>query len=334
MKMVAFLRTACVQIVALTILLSSCDEGSSVEDSLAADDCTPSINLLTNLTTQVDPLGNITTTPVATNTLSGCETSTGSDGTIELTESITNRFISSEDFDVWECVTENGANFRYALLDRNNSSLKRYGLEIGPVAAVYPDSQTLLWKASNADTLLLSVPEQGVEIEWTSIRFPSVDAMSANSTTRGTLQCNRTTGDDNGGGLYGFDVILSSLAAGSDGTVELTSRVNTRYESDLDLDIWECSDSEFRFAYTFFNRDYPNAPSNESFGYFGLELGPGNEYFWHATSADSLLLEYREQGTQIEWTNIRFPKVDTLTAYSASKGTLQCTLQPLVPPNR
>ena len=332
MKIAATPHAFCAHIFASMLLLSSCGGGSSSEGDLTDDDCTPTTNLSTTLQTEVDINGNVSLVPVSNNTVSGCGSSTESDGTIELTDSITTRFKSSEDFDVWECDTQNGANVYYALFEKwNYDSWKHFGLEIGPVDSPLPDSQSVLWKASNADTLLISVPEQGIEIEWTNISFPNVDTMSANSAARGALQCTLKTVDNNGEGLFGFDVVLSSLAAGSDGTVELTSRMQTEYEASIantSLEYWLCwAEDGSLLRYTFFDSDYPYAPSSDEFYYYGIEDFSGIDFFWRATSADSLMQELNEQGNQFEWTDIRFPDSDNLTANSTRDGALRCSLE-------
>ena len=115
------------------------------------------------------------------------------------------------------------------VLDTSGSSFRLTGLEIGPVDSLQPVSQLVFWDPVNADTLLLSVPEQGMEIEWSNIRFPSADTMNLDSATRGALQCSLETinGDDNDDGLFGFNILVSSLTADSDGTVELTDIIKT-----------------------------------------------------------------------------------------------------------
>ena len=191
-KMVDFTRIACVQAIASMLLLSSCGGGNSTGSSaggdLADDDCTSTTNLSTQLVTEVDINGNISMVPVANNTISGCGSSSGSDGTVELSDSIATQYRSPNDYDVWECDTQNGANIYYALMDvvdNSSSSFRLTGLEIGPVDSPQPVSQLVFWKPINADTLLLSVPEQGMEIEWSNIRFPSADTMNLDSATRG-----------------------------------------------------------------------------------------------------------------------------------------------------
>ncbi len=327
MKMTAFSRIACVQAFASMLLISGCGGGDSTADDIADNDCTPTTNVSTTLLTQVDINGNVSLVPVSNNTVSGCASSPESDGTIELSDSVTTRFESSEDYDVWECDTESGTNIYYTLFDKWNSSYQRYGLEIGPIDSPRPVSQSVLWEASNADTLLLRIPEQGTAIEWTSIRFPSADTMNANSATRGTLQCTLKSVNENSDNLFGFDVVISSLAAGSDGTVELTSRIQTDYATLVNLQFWQClAEDGSLLRYTFFDRDFPDAPSRDEFGYYGLYWPTENDYFWRATSADSLSLEPNTQGSKVEWTDVRFPDRDHLTANSSSDGMLSCFL--------
>lgn len=196
---------ACVQAIASVLLLSSCGGGSSAEDGLLDDDCTPTINLSTQLELQVDINGNISTVPVANNTVSGC----GSSATGERFDSslITNRFENTENFDVWDCIRTDGTSLQYALLsysDFTHLNWKRFAFEIDPRAEDLVASQQLYaWReppSTNADTITFWSLErislfrlvEGVESEWTGITVATENDMSFTSSTEGVMQCRRT----------------------------------------------------------------------------------------------------------------------------------------------
>ena len=158
------------------LLLSSCGSGDPTESDSAEYDCTPSINLSTQLETQADINGNISMVLMANYSVSGCASSSGPDGTIELRDNYV-------------------------------------GVKTDPVDSPQPVFQLISWDPINSDTLLFSVPEQSVEIEWSNIRFPSAETMNLDSATRGALQCTLKTiiGDDDDNGLFGSHILASSL---------------------------------------------------------------------------------------------------------------------------
>ena len=138
-------------------------------------------------------------------------------------------------------------------------------------------------------------------------------------------------GDDNDDGLFGFNILVSSLTADSDGTVELSDSIETDYSSPLNLQFWSCPTVGGTILnYTFFeDRDYPSAPgiSVNPFADYGIDWPSGPDYFWNPTSADSIQLELIEQGSLVELTDIRFPATDHFTANSTDDGALSCFLQ-------
>ncbi len=203
MKMAAKPHIFYIPILSSMLLLSSCGGDNSAEGDLADDDCTPTINLSTQLQLEVGITGNMSTVPVANNTVSGC----GSSAAGERFDSslITTRFENTENFDVWDCIRTDGTSLHYALLsysDFTHLNWKRFAFEIDPGAEDLVASQQLYaWRepqSTNADTITFWTREkvrqfnEGVESEWTDITVANENDMSFTSSSKGPMQCHRT----------------------------------------------------------------------------------------------------------------------------------------------
>ena len=208
-KMVDFTRVACVQAIASILLLSSCGGGNSTGGSaggdLADDDCTSTINLSTQLVTEVDINGNISMVPVANNTISSdCGPPVATDALRRAL--VETRFETNEDFDVWNCTRTDGSRRQYALLSIDvfgDIRFMPYGFQIDPDAEDPVASQQFFsWRAplSITEDVITFIPRQRIGLndgeridsEWTGITLATTDDISFLSSTEGPMQCNRT----------------------------------------------------------------------------------------------------------------------------------------------
>jgi hypothetical protein len=196
------------------MLLGGCNDGNSGIDPPPendAEECSSTLNTSTSPGVEVDINGNVTPISTPTSTVSDCESSSGSDGTVELTAGLITRFISSDDYAVWDCTRADGSSLHYALPRRvalpGAPRHKQYGFEIDPSAADPSGSQQLYaWGASASTTGVSStiklwtldkmggVSLSGIQSEWTNITFATADTISVNSSTQGPMQCNRSIG--------------------------------------------------------------------------------------------------------------------------------------------
>ena len=207
-KMVDFTHIARVQAVASMLLLSSCGGGNSTGSSaggdLADDDCTSTINLSTQLVTEVDINGNISMVPVANNTISSdCGSPVATDA---LRQSLVEtRFENTDDFDVWNCTRADGSSRQYALVSYDvfgHINFEPYGFLIDPDADDPVASQQFFnWipPLSITEDVITFTPRQRIGLndgertdsEWTGITFATADDISFTSSTEGPMQCNR-----------------------------------------------------------------------------------------------------------------------------------------------
>ncbi|MEE9321127.1 MAG: hypothetical protein V3U76_11820 [Granulosicoccus sp.] len=121
---------------------------------------------------------------------------------------------------------------------------------------------------------------------------------------------------------------------------ELTGNISSGREPSDDLKAWTCSSADGVVLYTF-TSDYaegddPYAIRKQT----GVETTHGTQgieeqqFTWEALTSDRLILNLSEHCTQADWTNITFSENhESFTAYSSSRGELQCSsLEGMNPP--
>lgn len=111
---------------------------------------------------------------------------------------ITTQYVSEDDLEFWSCTSGEGAQFLYTFFAPgalpDTDSVTPLGFEIDAATASIAEGVLIyIWSVSGVDSLLLDAPEVGIQIDWTSIRFASANSLSAQSSTRGALQCGRTS---------------------------------------------------------------------------------------------------------------------------------------------
>jgi hypothetical protein len=114
--------------------------------------------------------------------------------TQELTARITTRYESPETLEAWSCVPSSGPLYLYQFYatgsgpDENSEQM---GVVIRSGDFDDDNRQGFGWGATAPDALLLDIPEQGVQIDWTSIKFESDQLVNVHSSIRGNMRCSR-----------------------------------------------------------------------------------------------------------------------------------------------
>lgn len=114
--------------------------------------------------------------------------------TRELTARITTRYESPETLEAWSCVPSSGPLYLYQFYatgsgpDENSEQM---GVVIRSGDFDDDNRQGFGWGATAPDALLLDIPEQGAQIDWTSIKFESDRLVNVHSSIRGNMRCSR-----------------------------------------------------------------------------------------------------------------------------------------------
>ena len=144
-----------------------------------------------------------------------------------------------------------------------------------------------------------------------------------------TVTCNgeRFTVDASGNVLDSAgNIVQSSGGSGPQppvGDGALSEQLRTRFASESSFDLWVCqaSGGEPLVGYLF---------PNESVGAYVVirdsSIAGASEFTYSVNGADSVLLDYPEQGIQEEISGISFSGADSWTGFSTTDGNLTCSL--------